>query len=781
MKTQSTPNCAFPEAPGEASLTTRCQLPQQVVPARRKGQCGFSLVEVMLAVVMIAVLASIAIATFGRTDDGARRLVLEGDANMLNKAVQTYVASGGSLEGATSPGAVVAKLKTTTTVDQSQKIAGMRGPFIDLRLDLVPASASDQASLLYDASTGMFKVTEGNAGMVPNLNETLAEAAVTTEDRHVSLALAKQEKWVWDYKDKAAPDKVAPVRPTGTNVVATTPTNPTPNPQALPLNPPEFSQPGFELGPNDFPQVVTLTNANPTGSSEILYRMNGGAWTRYETGLSIPLQATTKIEAYATPLTVTWKPSTQAVETFTFRPGQLTVPVISPASGSFNYDEFPTSLTITDTNAPETAILQYRIGDGAWTNYSAPVSLTPEASLVVAARALPIDSQRWLASTEATAMYDLTQKLLQSPVFAKAAGLYPATDYPLTVAITNPNPAGSSTLQYREQGGVWADYNTPVLLNYDKLDVTLESRAIPVDPLKWLASPVRPSRYQLVKSQLKPPVVTPPGGYYPYNSFPALATIVNPNPADTSEIWYRFGTIGAFQKYNADSPPALSKDNYQSTLVVYAQTLLAAQFTNSNEVTEQYETIYFVGATTGLFHTPTPDTTTGGSNHTLVTNLPPPAQGPFFAWGKTQGTPGLTQSSMTFVGTPTFKAAPGEWFYLGKLTYYNGTIVSGTGAGGINMKFAFNISQPTSTTTNADYLFKLINTKNIGTEAENADYVYLPTLGVPFSTTVGGRKFKLDVRFGETTANGFGNVSEFHIYEGKSATGSLYGRITEVP
>ena len=136
---------------------------------------------------------------------------------------------------------------------------------------------------------------------------------------------------------------------------------------------------------------------------------------------------------------------------------------------------------------------------------------------------------------------------------------------------------------------------------------------------------------------------------------------------------------------------------------------------------------------------------------------------------------------MQFNGTDSFKAAPGEWFFLGKLTYYNGSIVSGTGAGGINLKFAFNISTPTATTTTADYLFKLINTKNTGTDAENADYVYLPTLGVPFATTVGGRKFKLDVRFGETTANGFGNVSEFHIYEGKSATGSLYGRITEVP
>lgn len=735
----------------------------------------------MLAVLMIAVLAGIAIATFGRTDAGVRQIAIEGDANLLNKAVQTYISNGGSLEGVTSPAAVLAKLKTKPTDAQSQTIAGLRGPFIDLRLDLVTASEKDPVSLIYDAGSHAFKVQVGHAGMVTKTNETLGEAPLATEDRQVSLALAKQEKWVWDFNNRAAPEKAPPSRPTGTNVPTAIPTAPTPTAQAVPLNPPEFSKAGFALGPNDFPQVITLANTNPTGSSGILYRLNGGAWTQYETGLSLPLQSTIKIDAYTTPLTVSWKPSVQATEMFTFRPGQLTAPVINPASGSFNYGDFPTSLTIADSNQAGTAILQYRIGGGAWTNYTGPVALTPQSSLIVVARALPVDSQRWLASTEASAMYDLTQKLLQSPVFTKAAGLYPATDYPLSVAITNPNPAGSSKLQYREKGGTWADYTTPVLLGYTQLDVTLESRAVPVDPLKWLSSAVRTSRYQLAKSQLKSPVVTPPGGYYPYNSFPTMVTIADPNPANTSEIWYRFGATGSFQKYNATSPPALSKDNYQTTLVVYARSLLQAQFANSPEVQEVYETIYFVGGTSGLFHNPIPDTTTGGTIQTLVTNLPAPKEGSFFAWGKIQGASGLTQSTMDFVGTPSFKAAPGEWFFLGKLTYYNGTIISGSGAGGINLKFAFNIAQPTATTTNADYFFKLINTRNIGTEAENADYVYLPTLGVPFSTTVGGRKFKLDVRFGETTANGFGNVSEFHIFEGKSATGSLYGRITEIP
>ena len=169
------------------------------------------------------------------------------------------------------------------------------------------------------------------------------------------------------------------------------------------------------------------------------------------------------------------------------------------------------------------------------------------------------------------------------------------------------------------------------------MDLTLEARAIPIDPVRWIASPVRTSRYQLVKSQLKLPVVTPPGGYYPYNSFPSVVTIVNPNPAGSSEIMYRFGSTGSFIKYNPSAPPALSKDNYQTTLTVYARSLMSSQYLDSNEGQELYETIYFSGATNGLFHNPTPDSS--GNPKNLVTNLPAPKKAASSNGAALQGIP----------------------------------------------------------------------------------------------------------------------------------------------
>ena len=163
----------------------------------------------------------------------------------------------------------------------------------------------------------------------------------------------------------------------------------------------------------------------------------------------------------------------------------------------------------------------------------------------------------------------------------------------------------------------------------------------------------------------------------------------------------------------------------------------------------------------------------------MVTNMAPPKTGTLFKWGGTSGS-GTSQSWMQFDGFPSATVAPGDWFQMGKLTYYNGTINSGTGADNVKLKFALNITLPTITTTNAEFTLSLVNTPNTSDANASADYVYIPALSVPFTSTVGGKNFKLDVRFGETTANGFSSLTQFHVLEEKTATGTMYGRMTEI-
>jgi len=543
----------------------------------------------------------------------------------------------------------------------------------------------------------------------------------------------------------------------------------------VPLAPPQFSLPGSQLGPLDSPKTLTITHSNPAGAGELFVRVNGGEWSRYANAITLPIGEAAKIESYTDTLSPDdFSASNMASVAFTFKPGQLTAPTIAPASGQFKWAEFPSTLTLNNPNFAGTSNLEYKIGTGAWTAYTTPVVLTPDTTVAVSSRAVPIDSRLWFTSDTASATYELQSENLLAPVYSKAAGSYPALQYPLTVALTNPNPTGSSTLEYRQLNGTWQAYISPITLAATQVDVTLEARAVTTDAKRWVTSPTASSRYVLTRSTLYAPVITPAGGYYPFSGFPTAATLTNPNPAGSSDIYYRFGTSGTFIKYDPLTPPALSNLNYTTTLQAYAKSLLTVQFDDSPQAQAIYDSIYFTASTGGLFHDPSSATPTK-----MVTNMAPPKTGSLFKWGGTSSS-GQTQSWLQFDGSPSGTVAPGDWFQIGKLTYYNGTITTGTGADKVNLKFALNITLPTATITNADFTLNLVNTPNTSDANASADYVYIPALSVPFTTSVGGKNFKLDVRFGETTANGFGSLTEFHVLEEKSATGTMYGRMTEI-
>jgi hypothetical protein len=64
---------------------------------------------------------------------------------------------------------------------------------------------------------------------------------------------------------------------------------------------------------------------------------------------------------------------------------------------------------------------------------------------------------------------------------------------------------------------------------------------------------------------------------------------------------------------------------------------------------------------------------------------------------------------------------------------------------------------------------------------EDADFVWIPSLASRFTAQVQGQTFYLQLRFGNSTANGFTTIDEFHVHENKSATGAIYGKFTTNP
>jgi type II secretory pathway pseudopilin PulG len=272
--------------------------------------------------------------------------------------------------------------------------------------------------------------------------------------------------------------------------------------------------------------------------------------------------------------------------------------------------------------------------------------------------------------------------------------------------------------------------------------------------------------------RLLQPEFSRPTGLYPYADFPMGVTLTNPNPPGSSQIYYSLNN-GPWVPYSDGAELALPTGVLTSSLRTYAAAYHTESWNDSGSAENLYKTIFFRGETNGVFHSPVGEST-------LVTNLTTGLSSPTFKWGKIAS--GYTQSnSMVFTPASNYTVVPDQEFKVGDLYYYNGTVVSGTSATGVKLRVGLNFTVPERVET-FEFDFRLYSTPNKGVSAdEDADFVWIPSLASQFTAQVQGQTFYLQLRFGNSTANGFTTIDEFHVHENKSATGAIYGKFTTNP
>ncbi|MDB6069855.1 MAG: hypothetical protein JWL81_1026, partial [Verrucomicrobiales bacterium] len=205
--------------------------------------------------------------------------------------------------------------------------------------------------------------------------------------------------------------------------------------------------------------------------------------------------------------------------------------------------------------------------------------------------------------------------------------------------------------------------------------------------------------------------------------------------------------------------------------------------------TAQYETIFFGGSSTGAFKNPIGDPG-------MVTNLTATSSSPTFTRGSPATSMGFYQpNSLSFTGKALPTIAPEELFELGTLTYFNGSVWTGTMANSVVLNVTLNLTTP-GVVENLAFKFNLLSTVNTKadkkenrhndeTEEEmdddDADYVYIPDVSTRFNTTIKGQVFYLILSFGEHDSNGFTTIDTFHTHENKTMSGKIYGRFTTTP
>ncbi len=146
-----------------------------------------------------------------------------------------------------------------------------------------------------------------------------------------------------------------------------------------------------------------------------------------------------------------------------------------------------------------------------------------------------------------------------------------------------------------------------------------------------------------------------------------------------------------------------------------------------------------------------------------------------FTWGTPAG--GTPSSSLNFAGT-TFSTDIKEVFSIGTLTYFNGTIYSGTGANSVDLQVTVTLTTPSGISQNFVQTLQLLNTVNTDNPQASADIVFLPTSFPDTVFTIGGNEYTLSfIGFGSIQGGGFSTIEKFHVLENQSASAELLGLI----
>lgn len=377
------------------------QAPPTFKEALRRSQGAFSLVEVMVTVFLIGIVATVAYVATGNIANVTRGEKLRSDVATINSAIDTYIANGGSLNGISTAGDVLAKLKTQRdAADARRHTGGPAGRMIDPRIIAVAVpAANSELRAVYDSTTRRFDVASAGDGVRFELDPSLNEMNISHEVRtQGSVVYSGSDAWVWDYNNSLTNPTNLPnltqipvsTAPADSTPPSTVPPDPEPEPEPEPpvvtppadprtaLTAPTLDPPGGYYKTGDFPIAVTIRNLPAPAIGKVRFATYfNNVWTDWADysgqTLSVPKDGSVWAQAIATD-TTNYRDSGQAYGYYAKpTPPKLPTPIFSLPGGSYPRDSFPISIAFNNLPAAGLADAMYRINSGAWTLYSSPV------------------------------------------------------------------------------------------------------------------------------------------------------------------------------------------------------------------------------------------------------------------------------------------------------------------------------------------------------------------------------------------------------------------------
>lgn len=461
------------------------------------------MVEVMIAVSVVAILALIAVATITKVKPAAEMSKLRSDIQNLNTAIKIYKHSGGDLTKVSTPAEVIAKLKTVRQKSTAQSYVGYTGSMLDPRLSILEVGPTYKGPrAIYDNATNRFSLTsEPVVGFKIQLLDLDDKGIDVIEETRAKSALeySHTSSWVWDYEDVAPPARLDPTLVTKVNVA--TPTNETPTGVGAPtgpsapvlakLLPPTFSIPTDNYPLENFPMQVSINNPNGSSSGKIIYGIiNTDAWEWLDYTGPIAVNPGDKVLAFVESLKPTEFHHSDPVDEHYDWTAVLSEPTISVSNDEIDARTGSTTVTITHNNhptyldyngkqlsvSPNSFSVQYKLiplvtGEGTetgWLNYEAPFDIGgpqfPHGFEVVSR--VVSSSPNFVNSSEVSKDVNAFYKL-DAPTIHSTLDTLTSASESAVITLTNPNPTGSSSIVYQVLDDVgnsasgWIDYSSP--------------------------------------------------------------------------------------------------------------------------------------------------------------------------------------------------------------------------------------------------------------------------------------------------------------------------------
>lgn len=335
---------------------------------------GLSQVELLILIAVVGILTGIGVGVseLGLIS-GAKEVKLQQDVSVLNSSVKSYLASGGNLDGVSSPEEVVSRLKRSLSDQQKSLTPGLSGGFLDGRVQLTLQSEDEAASgkprLRWDDGTSQFIIAHSGAPGIKSvsLSDIPTESGESDDQyRKSALHYASKDDWIWDYTD------AMPTAPSGPTVIPVTdiPTGSTPATPVPPQNPankndllpPEFTVPGGNYSNSQYPLAVSLTNPNPDGSSQLFYSTNYASWKELRPGIMFDVSPNSLVRAQAIPFNENlWNASRVVQQEYHAELRPLNAPIIEFSAEEFSSSNRSIEVTLIDSNNPGTALIHYQL------------------------------------------------------------------------------------------------------------------------------------------------------------------------------------------------------------------------------------------------------------------------------------------------------------------------------------------------------------------------------------------------------------------------------------